>query len=479
MTFDEAVQVFQEMNPGVPVTPDAFNAWSGSIGDFENVTAEQVRAGGLPSAAQPTAPAGTATTQVTAESLPQPSADTTKFDVYAYLRARPDLINNWNGDPRYAKQYDSLENYALADATANGPPDAKAKIESGAIIVPANFEQVGGTTRTTTNVPAEQGGFEAVRPAITDLLSRYEQDRGTANQLAATTLAGSTAATNILQSTQGGGFDSQDYLTRYPNIQQLFDGLNQGTAPGTKAVPTPAGAQDMTAPQFAEFHYKNFGQKEGLTANYVPSSRLASTLSNIETTTGKNVAAANTALETTLDSLKKTADAAAASLTGELAVRAKGLSDEIASLQANAGTLDAAQLKALTDSIAAQQAALEKSITGQKDALTQQVKDLTIASGAQTDLQRKSLKQELTDLTNVVGYQAQERRTALQGQIDALDSAATKQSGAQRASLQQELAGLQGAVGAQAEARRAALQQQIASLSTAATSQADARRGAL
>lgn len=272
------------------------------------------------------------------------------------------------------------------------------------------------------DTPVEQGLYNTVIPRLVNDATAGDAARRTAaDALAQQAIGGGQAASQILARTQGGGFDSQTYLTNYPQVAGLFQSLNDGATPGTKSVPTPSGPKDMTAQQFAEFHYLNFGQKEGLKPAYIQSSQLAQDFANADRTTQANIAAGDQAFKTNVAAMQQAAGVMQQNLTGNLADRAAALQQQLATLNQNLDTLDATQRKALADSIAAQQANLEQSIATQRQALQDQIAAMGAAVGTEAQAKRAALTEELAGLTAAQAPVAAARTQAAELQATAVN----------------------------------------------------------
>lgn len=267
-----------------------------------------------------------------------------------------------------------------------------------------------GAAGGPNDTPAEQALYNAAVPQITADIARDVDRRGVADTLAKNLVGAGTNVTNLIGRTQGGGFDSVDYYNRYPNVQQLFASLNDGATPGTKSVPTPQGPKDMTPEQFGEFHFTNFGQREGLTANYVPSPQLAQDISNANQTVQANIGA-----------LQQWNDEAVKNLSGNLAAKATAITQLTATLNEQLTTLDASQKKILTDQIAALQANLETSVAAQRRALEQQLASLGAAAGTEAAARRAALQQEIAALTAAQAPLAEARVQAADLQATAIN----------------------------------------------------------
>lgn len=114
---------------------------------------------------------------------------TSGWSTQAYLQAHPDILNNWNGDPNYAKQYGSLENYALADAKGNGSVQEKAAAATytpAAPYTPATATTVPGGNFNQNQNANQAGAFNTTGTTQTN------QNQVTGNQTNSTSNTGTT-----------------------------------------------------------------------------------------------------------------------------------------------------------------------------------------------------------------------------------------------------------------------------------------------
>lgn len=263
--------------------------------------------------------------------------------------------------------------------------------------LPDQYQTVGGDGQT---VPLEQGLLQQALPGLVADAQNDTQRRTIADQLAQQALAGTNAATTILGRTQGGGFDARTYLQQNQDVAKAYQDYAASTPEqqqaNMQANGVPAG---MTAEQFAQWHYQQFGQREGRRANFTQSPQLQQDFANADSTVAANVAAANQAAQTQLTALAQSAAQMQQNLSGNLAAKAAALQQQIAALYQNLDQLDATQKAALAQQIATQQQDLEQSIATQRQALEQQVAELGTAAGAQAEAQRAALQQELAGLT--------------------------------------------------------------------------------
>lgn len=258
--------------------------------------------------------------------------------------------------------------------------------------LPDQYEVVGGDGET---VPLEQGLLQQALPSLTADVANDAQRRTIADQLAQQALAGQQSATGLLARTQGGHFGGEPYFQHYPDVAQAYAALPNGAVPNTKSL----NGKDVTADQYAEWHYTNYGQAEGRTPSYIQSPQLAQDFNNANQTTAANIAASNQATGAQLQALGEATAAMQQNLTGDLAVKAAALQQQLGELYQNLDQLDATQRQALIDQVTAQQQNLDESIATQRQALATQIASLQGAAGAQADAQRASLQKELDGLT--------------------------------------------------------------------------------
>lgn len=254
-----------------------------------------------------------------------------------------------------------------------------------------------GTAATTTTGPAENQIFNQIAPG----LAAQVQGDPTRTAAVADLTKQTDAAFGTLRDTLGQAqafFDGDAYLNQYPQVAQLFAQQNPGAADGTRSIVTPAGPRDMTAQQFAEFHYNNFGKNEGLLPTYRSDVSAAAT-NTINQTTAAQTAAATVATKAKLDALAESLASMQTNLQGALGQQAVALATAVASYSANLDTLDATQRKNLADQLAAQQANLEQSIASQRTALAQQVQELQGNATAAAAARRVALEQQIAALT--------------------------------------------------------------------------------
>ncbi len=247
-----------------------------------------------------------------------------------------------------------------------------------------------------SGTPLEQQLLQQALPGLTGDINQDANRRALADALANAAVTGAGAATTQLGRTQGGHFDGRAYFAQNPDVANAFNALPPGATPDTKKN---YNGQDVTADQFAEQHYLQFGQSEGRQPDYVQSAQLAQDFNNANQTVASNVASANQATQTQLAALGQATAQLQQNLTGDLAAKAAALQTQLASLNQNLDTLDATQRQALTTQIATQQRDLEQSITTQRQALQDQIAALGNAADAESQAKRASLNTEIQALT--------------------------------------------------------------------------------
>lgn len=257
-------------------------------------------------------------------------------------------------------------------------------------------------------VPLEQGLLQTTLPRLVADVNADTGRAALADQLANAAVTGTNAATTQLQRTQGGHFDGTTYLQQNPDVKAAFDAQHAAN-PG------------VTADQFAEQHYLNYGQREGRQPAYIQSAQLAQDFNNANQTVAANIAAANQAAQTNLAALAAANAAMQRNLTGDLAARSAALQQQIASLTQNLDQLDATQRQALTTQVASMQADLEQAINTQRQALTDQIAALGNAATTEAQSRRASLQQELAGLTAAQAPLAEARTKAAELQATAVN----------------------------------------------------------
>lgn len=191
------------------------------------------------------------------------------------------------------------------------------------------------------------------------------------------------------------GFDGNKYFQTYPDVAAAYNGLPAGATPGTKSFQ----GHDVTANQFAEYHYQTYGQNEGRQAFHTGNSGLSIDLQN----------QANQAYGNLKDVLKPAIATfnPDGTMTSQLYQSQTKNADQVtADLIASAKTANASQAGALGDSIAKQKAALAAQIaTMQGD-----------ASQAAAD-KRAALQDQISQLTAAAAPLAAARTAAAEGQV--------------------------------------------------------------
>lgn len=255
----------------------------------------------------------------------------------------------------------------------------------------------GSLNTTGGGVPLEEGLLQTVLPRLTGDIAADAGRAAIADNLANTAVQGTQGLQTIFQRTQGGHFDSNTYFAQNPDVKAAFDAQH-------------AANPNVTADQFAEQHYLNYGQREGRQPAYIQSAQLAQDFNNANRTVADNIAAANqaatsqqaalnSATQQQLTQLQQATAAMQQNLTGNLAERAAALQQQIATLTQNLDQLDATQRAALTTQIQQMQADLETSINTQRQALTDQITAMGNAATTEAAARRASLQQELDGLT--------------------------------------------------------------------------------
>lgn len=338
--------------------------------------------------------------------------------VRAIFEAKPDqeqvLVNEYGGDlDRWLEGFKGW--WDANGRSAEGQLD-KFGPEMGLL------DALGFAPPSSSTVSLERGGLQTALPAIANELGSYNNRSGIAQGLANQAITATGATANQLQRLQPGGFDSSDYLARNAQVQGLFNSLNDGATPGTKSVPVQGGPpQDMTAQQFAEWHFKNVGQREGLTGKYIPSQQLTQDLSNVDGTTAANIAAAGDAFKTSLAGLTEATGTLSANLTGNLGARAQALEGLIGTLTQNLDTYDGAQKTNLANQIVGLQKNLDESIGAQRSALQDQLASLGGVATTEAAARRQALQTEIAALTAAQAPLADARMKAAELQATAVN----------------------------------------------------------
>jgi hypothetical protein len=268
--------------------------------------------------------------------------------------------------------------------------------------------QPANVTLDPNGVPIEQALFQQIVPRLVGDINADAGRATIADNLANTAIQGSQGAAAIFNRTQGGHFDSNTYFQQNPDVKAAFDAQH-------------AANPNLTADQFAEQHYLNYGQREGRQPAYIQSAQLAQDFNNANQTVAANIAAANQAAQTNLAALATATAAMRQNLTGDLAARASALQQQIDSLTQNLNQLDATQRQALTTQVASMQADLEQSITTQRQALTDQINALGTAATTEASARRASLQQELDGLNAAQAPLAEARMRAGELQATAVN----------------------------------------------------------
>ena len=323
------------------------------------------------------------------------------------LASNPDQVkllrDNYGGDfSKYADAWlvQQSNNLSALDQDPNlvnvlGQLADSGSTQASSILTSAGYQNV----QDTSPLPLEQGLLQTVLPGLTQDMGNDAQRQSIAGALASNAIAGTNAANQIAGQSLGGGFDGNTYLANNPDVQQAFASSNDGPVSGTKSINTGQGIVDMTPQQFAEWHYQQFGQREGRQPAYILSQQLAQDFNNANVTTAANIAAANQATQSQLASLSQATAAMQQNLTGNLAVKAQALQQQVAILNQNLDQLDATQKAALAQQIATQQQDLEQSITTQRQGLETQLAALRGAADAQSQAKSAALQTEIAGLT--------------------------------------------------------------------------------
>lgn len=276
-----------------------------------------------------------------------------------------------------------------------------------------------GTLNTTGGgTPLEQALLQQALPGLLTDVNNDANRRTIGGALAQQTLAGADAANQQLSRATGGHFDGRVYFQTYPDVANAFNALPNGTAAGTKVY----NGHDVTADQFAEQHYLQYGQHEGRTPAYVQSAQLAQDFNNANQTVASNVASINQATQTQLTALSQATQAMQQNLTGDLAARASALQAQLQTLNQNLDQLDSSQRAALIQQITSQQQNLEQSIATQRQALQDQVTALGSAATTQSQAQRAALEREIQGLNAAQAPVAAARTAAAQLQATAVNA---------------------------------------------------------
>lgn len=254
------------------------------------------------------------------------------------------------------------------------------------------FEVQGGNSTPPTNVPIEQGILQTITPGLINQINgdagRQQQVTDLTNQTNAgygnlRTVLGQTAMT----------FDGQKYFQENPDVAAAFNALPPGSQPGTRNF----NGHDVTANQFAEQHYQQFGQNEGRQPAYT-SSLMAAQNANVDRTTQSIIDAARTGAASTTAALGQlTAD--------QLANLATSLTTQRGAI----GQLTTEQLGHLEQSIATQRQALQTEVDQLKGnastaaqarlaALDEQLKALTAAQGPVSEARIRAAEGEATGI---------------------------------------------------------------------------------
>ncbi len=322
MTFDEAIRIFQQRNPTVDLSTtagqDAFNAWSGSIGDFENATASTAAFYG-------------------------------HYDLQAAYNAA--LATN-----------PTLTPDAFAEQWANQNPNDK-RLDDPA------FLQSVGLTVDTTAVPAEQAWTEyALSEAQKQILADQQRQKEAA-ELMARYQPGFDAARQTINDLQATVIDGNAYLQMNPDLVADFQAQRAAGSPW---------AQDVNT--YAKTHYDLYGRNEGRPSPYASQTLVNERAANIAASNAQltalqtqlndlnagltgELAAKGAALQTQLATLTTNLDTLTAaqrqSLSTQLAANFQNLETDVAARRANLSTALTQMGGALTAEAAARRAALE------------------------------------------------------------------------------------------------------------------------
>ncbi len=264
-----------------------------------------------------------------------------------------------------------------ADWAAQNPNDPNAQTLT-------RWVEKGRQAASQTGLPFEQGAFNTAAPGLAnqiagDAARQQQVDELTKQTNAAYGNLGATLGQSIAH------FDGQQYFAQNPDVAADYQakGGQQGTG--------------MTPDQFAEKHYKEYGQTEGRQATYTSAANQMQQ-GNAATAANSVIAAAKDAATSQLTALQGSIASMQQNLQGNLAAKATALQTAVSSLNQNLDTLDATQKQNLATQIATMQKDLEESIGAQKSALATEVSQLQGNSSAAAQARKAALDQEIAQL---------------------------------------------------------------------------------
>lgn len=262
------------------------------------------------------------------------------------------------------------------------------------------FETTGGggaagqpsLNTTGGGVPLEQGLLQTALPG---LINQVTGDAGRQQQVTDLTNQANAAYGNLGQtlSQAQAHFDGQAYLSANPDVAANYAQYPAGQTPGTRSI----NGKDMTADQFAQFHYDNYGKNEGRQPTYT-STVAQQQQGNAATAATAVIGAAGQAAASQLSALQSAITQSTQNLQGNLAAKASALTSAVASLNQNLTTLDASQKANLAAQIQSMQQDLQTSIDAQRTALTSEVQQLQGNSDAAAQARMAALNTELAGL---------------------------------------------------------------------------------
>ncbi len=304
-------------------------------------------------------------------------------EILAELRQDPDFSKfppEWQQELAQQVQEHGLEQALQMNASwaAQNPNDPNAQALT-------RWVQKGQqATSQSGGVPFEQGAFNTVAPG---LATQIAGDAARQKQVDDLTKQTNTAYGNLGGVLNQGvaHFDGQQYFAANPDVAADYQqkGGQQGTG--------------MTPDEFAEKHYKEFGQTEGRQPVYT-SAVQQQQQGNAATAANATIAAAQAGANSQLTALQGSIASMQQNLQGNLAAKAAALNQAVSTLNSNLGTYDASQRENLAQQIAAMQKNLDESIGAQRTALSTEVSQLQGNSSAAATARRQALETELSQL---------------------------------------------------------------------------------
>lgn len=373
-----------------------------------------------------------------------------QFDPNAYLASRPDLTANYNSDPGYAQLYGSIQNYALADATANGAPAVQQAIQAGQINVPQGMilgspnaqgvPQLASASSVALNAsgtPLEQALLQQTLPSVESQIGQTANYTTEANNLLAQNQAAYTNLGNVLA--QGAEVpDVNTFFSQNPAAASAFAATG-GVVPGQN------NGQAMTAAQFAQYYATANNLQLPVTSplqqqqDSAVNTAVGTATGAVNAATGTESGAATTAAaqqtaaaqanaNSNLTSLSQAVASMQGSLTGELGAQAAALAQNLQTLQSNIGTFGSAESQALTTQINQQLQDLQTAISQQQSALQTQAQTLQGATDSESQQQLASVNTELQSLNAAEAPVAAATTAAAQAQVTAVNIGLAQQN---------------------------------------------------